>query len=132
MGNQKNSLTVFVAGATGAVGIILCRLLSEKGYNIFGMTRKQEKSSLLASINVRPVILDVYDKEKLTKTLHKIQLEIIIHQLTDLPYGLPAEKMQEGLTNTVKIRDIGTGNLISAARGTSAKRFIAQSIAFMY
>ncbi len=132
MNNRNKNFKVFLAGSTGAVGIVLCRLLSEKGYSVFGMTRRKEKMKLLASLNIQPVVLNVYEKDSLEKVLEEIQPKIIIHQLTDLPFGLPEEKMDEGLVNNQRIRDVGTRNLVSAAKKIFAERFIAQSIAFMY
>lgn len=129
---MSNRLRIFLAGATGAVGIVLSRLLSNKGYSVYGMTRKKEKAEILKSLNVEPIILNVYEKDKLHNFIIKIQPDIIIHQLTDLPFGLPEDKMEEGLIRNERIRDIGTRNLISAARKTTVKRFIAQSISFMY
>lgn len=123
---------IFVAGATGAVGIVLCQLLSRQGYEVFGMTRKEEKSKELLSLNVTPVIADVYDEGKLETIVLDIRPDIVIHQLTDLPFGVPEAKMAEGRIRNAKIRDIGTKNLIAAAVKAGVRRVIAQSIAFMY
>ena len=121
---KNKEIKVFVAGATGAVGSVLCRLLVGNYYKVFGMTRKQEKAEKLLQMKVNQVILNVYDKEALEAEIVKIQPNVIIHQLTDLPFGLPKEKMDDGLINNAKIRDIGTRNLISAARKTNVERFI--------
>ena len=132
MSVMNSDTKIFIAGATGAVGIVLCRLIAEKGYTVFGMTRKKEKAALLSSLNIKPVVLNVYEQDKVEKQITDIKPDIIMHQLTDLPFGLPAEKMQQGLIDNQKIRDIGTANLVRAAKKTAVKRFIAQSIAFMY
>jgi nucleoside-diphosphate-sugar epimerase len=123
---------IFVAGSTGAVGRVLCRLLVEAGYRVFGMTRKEGKSEFLQSLNVEPVIVDVYDSENLSKMIRKIKPNVIFHQLTDLPFGLPKEKMPQGRINNERIRDIGTRNLVASAYEAKAKRIIVQSICFMY
>lgn len=123
---------IFVAGATGAVGRVLCQLLVKAGYTVFGMTRNKEKSEFLQSLNVEPVIVDVYDGENLSKIIKKIEPNVVFHQLTDLPFGLPTEKMIQGRINNERIRDIGTRNLVTSANEAKAKRIIAQSICFMY
>jgi nucleoside-diphosphate-sugar epimerase len=129
---MQNGEKIFVAGSTGAVGRVLCQLLVQAGYRVFGMTRKQEKSALLQSLNVEPVIVDVYDQENLSRMIRKIEPDVVFHQLTDLPFGLPTEKMTKGRINNEKIRDIGTRNLVASANEARAKRIIAQSICFMY
>lgn len=129
---MQNNEKIFIAGSTGAVGRVLCQLAVRAGYRVFGMTRKKGKSELLQSLNVEPVIVDVYDQENLSRMIRKIEPDVVFHQLTDLPFGLPKEKMTQGLINNEKIRDIGTRNLVASANEAKAKRIIAQSICFMY
>lgn len=129
---MQNGEKIFVAGSTGAVGRVLCQLLVQAGYRVFGMTRRGEKSELLQSLNVEPVIVDVYDQENLSRMIRKIKPNVVFHQLTDLPFGLPTEKMTQGRINNEKIRDVGTRNLVASANEAGAKRIIAQSICFMY
>ena len=86
---------IFLAGATGAVGRSMCRMLDGLGYEVFGMTRSPEKAAFLESVNVTPVIADVYDADRVAALLATIGPQIVVHQLTDLPYGVPADKMAE-------------------------------------
>lgn len=123
---------VFVAGASGAVGLPLCQLLIDEGFEVYGTTRKTETAKLLSSIGVKPVVVDVYDKEMLKESLQRAKPDYVIHQLTDLPYGLPQDKMEEGRRKNERIRLEGTANLIEACGGLSIQKFVAQSIAFMY
>ncbi len=129
---MSNPLRIFVAGATGVVGRVLCRLLIAHEYEVFGLTRRAEKVGFLESINVHPVVADVYDQKKIVSLFRSIQPTVVIHQLTDLPFGLPPEKMEAGRIANAKIRDVGTRNLILACQESDVTRFIAQSIAFMY
>src|SRR5215204_1361056 len=129
---MQNGQKVFVAGSTGAIGRVLCQLLVNAGYRVFGMTRRKEKSELLQSLNVEPVIIDVYDKENLSKIIKQIEPNVVFHQLTDLPFGLSPERMIQGRINNERIRDVGTQNLVASANAAKAKRIIAQSICFMY
>ncbi len=129
---MSNKPRVFVAGATGAVGRIMCQLLVTYEYEIFGLTRNVEKVESLESIGVRPVVADVYNKQRIVSLFKSIQPNIVIHQLTDLPFGLPSEKMKEGRIANAKIRDIGTKNLVLASQESEVTRFIVQSVAFMY
>jgi uncharacterized protein YbjT (DUF2867 family) len=115
----NNHLSIFVAGATGAVGRVLCPLLVEAGYEVTGLTRAPEKAAFLESLGVKPAVANAYDLERLTELVHAAQPSVVIHQLTDLPYGVPADKMAEARINNNKIRDLGTRNLIQACRGVS-------------
>ena len=66
------------------------------------------------------------------KILADIRPEIVIHQLTDLPYALEESKMQDALVRNARLRTEGTANLVAAAVNAGCKRIIAQSISFIY
>lgn len=123
---------IFVAGATGAIGFKLCLILKQHHYEVFGSTRSHTKAQYLEAIGVHSIIMDVFDREQLFKHINHISPEIIIHQLTDLPYALTPALMQEARVRNAHIRDVGTKNLLLAAHKTECKKFIAQSIAFAY
>ena len=123
---------IFVAGATGAIGFKLCLILRQHHYQVFGSTRSHTKAKYLEAIGVHSVIVDAFNQEQLFKHISDISPEIIIHQLTDLPYALAPEFMHEARVRNAHIRDLGTKNLLLAAQKTKCKKFIAQSIAFAY
>lgn len=129
---MKNQKTIFVAGASGAIGKRLCQILVKEGWSVVGTTRHAEKTSVLEEIGVKPVIVDVFDDKRLIDAVQKAQPEVVIHQLTDLPFGLDPEKMEEALVRNARLREIGTRNLVAAATQAGATRMIAQSIAFVY
>ena len=136
--NQENNKSdqckpiIFVAGATGAVGFKLCLILKQNNYQVYGTTRSMDKAPFLEAIGVHPVIVDVFNKNQLIHEIQIISPDIIIHQLTDLPYALNPKDMQEARSRNAKIREIGTAHLLEAARSISCKKFIAQSIAFAH
>jgi nucleoside-diphosphate-sugar epimerase len=123
---------IFIAGATGAIGRPLCRLLVRDGHAVFGATRRVEKSDKLRALGVTPMIVDVYDAQRLKEVVVDIHPDIVVHQLTDLPYALEASKMAEARIRNARLREEGTHNLVMAAAAVKAKKFIAQSIAFAY
>jgi hypothetical protein len=61
-----------------------------------------------------------------------VRPEVVIHQLTDLPYALEASRMTDALVRNARLRDEGTRNLVAAAVRAGARRLIAQSIGFIY
>ena len=129
MKKQKN---IFVAGATGVIGMRLCRMLVEDNWVVFGSTRDESKSKMLREIGVEPVVVDVYDEKNLEEILVRIQPQVVMHQLTDLPAGLNPQMMQAALVSNARLREIGTRNLIKSASKAGVQKMIAQSIAFVY
>ncbi|MES1196726.1 MAG: NAD(P)-dependent oxidoreductase [Steroidobacter sp.] len=126
------SKRVFLAGAAGAIGLPLCKLLVNDGCEVFGTTRHPHKSEELKALGVNPVIIDVYDPQRLKDLVADIKPDVVIHQLTDLPYGLDAAKMAEARLRNARLREEGTRNLVAAAIAAGVGKFIAQSIAFAY
>ncbi len=126
------SNTIFLAGATGAIGQVLSRLLVARGFEVYGTTRSQTKVSLLEDMGIKPVVVDIYDADTLKEMMIEIQPEIVIHQLTDLPYALNADEMAAALVRNARLRTEGTKNLVDASLQAGSKRIIAQSISFIY
>lgn len=126
------SKCIFLAGASGAIGRRLSPLLVSRGWRVVGGTRSAQKEGQLLQMGVEPAVIDVFDSAGLKQLLADIRPEVVIHQLTDLPFALEASRMAEALERNSRLRDEGTRNLVTAAIHAGAKRLIAQSIAFLY
>jgi nucleoside-diphosphate-sugar epimerase len=122
----------FLAGASGAIGRRLVPILLENGWHVFGSTRSVDKAAELKKAGVEPVVVDVFDADALRNHLYEIRPNVVIHQLTDLPYALEAGQMTAALTRNARLREVGTRNLVAAVRHSGARRLIAQSISFIY
>ena len=107
-------------------------LLHAAGYEVTGTTRAASKAEELRAAGVTPVVVNVFDAAALTAAVAAARPDVVVHQLTDLPPGLKAELMAEGLMRNARVRIDGTRNLVAAALGAGARRFVAQSIAFVY
>ena len=129
---MTNTTRIFLAGASGAIGRRLAPLLLQNGWRVFGSTRSEERAAELKKAGVDPVVVDVFDADALFNHLSEIRPEVVIHQLTDLPYALDASKMTAALARNARLRDVGTRHLIAAALHAGAVRLIAQSISFIY
>jgi len=123
---------LFLAGASGAIGRRLAPLLIADGWRVIGSTRSPDKAQLLREMGVEPVVVDVFDADRLRGVMADVGPEIVIHQLTDLPHALDPSKMADALVRNARLRDEGTRNLVAAAVHAGARRLIAQSIAFIY
>jgi nucleoside-diphosphate-sugar epimerase len=124
--------SVFVAGASGAVGRVLCRLLLDDGWRVTGTTRSPAKAADLTALGVHPTIVDAFDRDALIRAVADATPDVVVHQLTDLPKENDPERLAAALPNNARLREVGTANLVAAAIAAGAKRLVAQSIAFAY
>jgi len=123
--------TIFVAGATGAIGQRLIPLLLADGWSVVGMTRSAGRAEDLRSRGVEAVVADAFDAEAVLKAVTRASPSVVMHQLTDLPREL-SKLDAAALARNARLREEGTRNLVAAARAAGARRLVAQSIAFSY
>lgn len=124
--------TAFVAGASGAIGKVLCRLLLRDGWAVHGTTRSQDRAIELQALGVIPVVVDVFDRDALIRSACSARPNVVVHQLTDLPKQFTPESLAAARAANARIRELGTANLVAAAVASGARRIVAQSIAFAY
>jgi nucleoside-diphosphate-sugar epimerase len=122
-------MKVFLAGATGALGVPLVRALVSSGHEVIGLTRTQTGAKSLAALSVRAVIADAMDREGLLRAVDGLQADAVVHQLTALKR--PPTR-HSGMFTTNALRIEGTANLIAAARAVGAVRFVTQSMIYGY
>jgi len=122
-------MKVFVAGATGAIGRQLVPMLVQRGHEVVGMTRTDSKRELLQGMGARPVVADALDPEAVGRAVGGAEPEVIVHQLTAIPSSLNPRRLERDFAGTNRLRTEGTDHLLSAARGTGVRRFVAQSFA---
>jgi nucleoside-diphosphate-sugar epimerase len=121
-------MRIFVAGATGVIGVRLVPLLVADGHVVAGMTRSAHKAGLLRELGAEPVVCDVFDADALTEAMTAFGPDIVFHQLTDLPDS--AADRQAAADRNDRMRRAGTRNLLLAAAAARAQRVIAQSISW--
>jgi nucleoside-diphosphate-sugar epimerase len=124
-------VNVFVAGASGAIGVPLVRRLVDAGHRVTGMTRREEAAERLRGQGAEAVVCDVFDVDALGAAVGGASPEVVVHQLTALPHRIDPRKA-ETYPATNRLRIEGTANLLAAARAAGARRFVSQSIAFLY
>jgi nucleoside-diphosphate-sugar epimerase len=123
---------VLVAGAGGAIGRVLCRLLIADGHFVVGTTRSPPRAESLRELGVEPVVVDAFDEKALKQNVANACVTVVIHQLTDLPQIRTPETLAEALVRNARLREVGTRNLVAAAIAGGVTRMIAQSVAFAY
>ncbi len=80
------------------------------------------------------MVCDVFDAAAVHRAVVEAYPEALIHELTDLPPALDADlaRFDEQFGGNIRIRIEGTRNLVDAASAAGVRRFVAQSIAFVY
>jgi nucleoside-diphosphate-sugar epimerase len=121
-------MRIFLAGASGVIGVRLTPLLVDAGHAVAGTTRSAEKAERLRGLGAEPVVIDVYDTEELRGAVVDFAPDLVMYQLTDLPDD--ASQIPARAASNARIREEGTANLIAAAQAAGADRFLAQSIAW--
>ena len=82
---RQRSLRVFVAGASGVIGVRLVPQLVLAGHEVAGMTRSPAKVELLRGLGAEPVVCDAFDAHALRDAVGVFQPEAVVNELTDLP-----------------------------------------------
>lgn len=124
-------MKVFVAGASGAIGRPLVRQLIAAGHEVTGTTRREERAAEIRAAGARAVLCDAFDAEALEKAVREAAPEVVVNQLTSLPQEYNPRKASF-YAATDRVRREGGHNLVEAARAAGARRFLTQSIAFLY
>lgn len=121
-------MRIFVAGASGVIGVRLVPLLVSAGNVVAGMTRSPGKAGLLRELGAEPVVCNVFDAAALTAAVASFSPDIVFHQLTDLPDAAADIARLSDRSN--RMRQEGTRNLLAAAAAAGNPRVIAQSISW--
>jgi nucleoside-diphosphate-sugar epimerase len=119
---------IFVAGASGVVGVRLVPLLVAAGHVVAGMTHSPQKAEMLRDLGAQPVICDVFDADALTGSVTAFAPDVVLHQMTDLPDRAADIPRFAERSNRMLVQ--GTRNLLAAAAAAHAGRVIAQSISW--
>jgi nucleoside-diphosphate-sugar epimerase len=123
-------MQVFVAGATGALGVPLVRLLVEGGHEVVGLTRTRSKRGQIEALGARAAVADALDEASIAGAVREAAPEVVVHALTALPKGGPSKAKDLDATNEVRTR--GTRNLVRAAIVAGARRIVGESIVLAY
>lgn len=106
-------MKVFVAGATGAVGLPLVRVLSALGHQVTGMTHAGPGVDRLREVGATPSSADAFDPRAVRAAIEAASPDVVIDQLTWLPAN-PAD-IVKSLPDDSRLRRDGGANLLSPA-----------------
>lgn len=125
-------MRVFVAGGSGAIGRALVPRLVAAGHEVAATTRSAAKAPLLESLGATPVVVDPLDEFAVRAAVKAFRPEALMNQLTSLPRRYNPRRLGPWYESTSLLKVTGTRILLRAAADVGAKRFVYQSIAFMY
>jgi nucleoside-diphosphate-sugar epimerase len=127
-------MRVFVAGATGAIGRQLVPRLVAAGHEVHGMTRSESKQAMLRELGAVAVVADVLDGDQVAEAVGRARPDVIVHQAT--AFGavdkVDPRHFDRDLALNNRVRTEGTDHLLSAGQAVGVRRFVAQSVAFLY
>ena len=118
-----------MAGANGAIGTPLTRLLLSRGHQVIGLIRNPDGAAGLRELGAQPIAADALDREALLRAVNGVAADAIIHELTSLR---KPPLRASGMTITNRLREQGTTNLLAVADRIGASRIVTQSIILGY
>lgn len=122
-------MRIFVAGASGTIGIPLVRALVTAGHQVTALTRSPHKQDELRRLGATPAVADALDPDALGAVVASAKPSHVIHQLTALPKEGPSRVSDLVATNRLRID--GTRHLLDASIRAGAKRLIGGSFALL-
>jgi nucleoside-diphosphate-sugar epimerase len=123
-------MRVLVAGASGAVGTPVVRMLVAAGHSVDGLTRTAAKAHIINELGARPIIANALDPADLRNAVLSSSPDAVVHALTAIPARGPLFPSDMRPTNLLRVE--GTRNLLDAAIAAGARRIIAESMVFIY
>ena len=73
-------MKIFVAGATGAVGLPLVRVLCAQGHEVTGMTRAGAGADRLRELGARVTLADAFHAESVKDAIATASPDVVIDQ----------------------------------------------------
>ncbi|HEY6619607.1 MAG TPA: NAD(P)-dependent oxidoreductase [Steroidobacteraceae bacterium] len=119
-------MRIFIAGATGAVGIRVVRLLAAAGHFVVGTTRTPEKEDLIRSVGGQAIVVDGLNAHAVRGAVAAAKPDVIIHEMTALSGG-ELQHFDRTFALTNRLRTEGLNHLLAAAKEFGVRRLIAQS-----
>src|SRR5215218_6339421 len=122
-------MRVFIAGASGAIGVRLVPQLVDQGHEVIGSSRTPEKAGRLQALGAESVVLDLLDADAVRRAIATARPDAIVHQATALSGMSDFKHFDRSFAATNRLRTAGTDALLAAARDSGVTRFVGQSYA---
>src|SRR5688500_13668527 len=124
-------MRVFVAGASGAIGIRLVPQLIDRGHEVIGTYSSPGNAERVRALGAEAVALDLLGPRAVRKAVLESEPDAIAHQASALGDVRLSRHPDHSFAQTNRLRREGTDALLAAAREAGVPRFVAQSFAGM-
>jgi nucleoside-diphosphate-sugar epimerase len=124
---KGDTMRVFVAGASGALGSRLVPQLINSGHDVIGTHHSPASAQAGADARREAVMLDLLDAGAVREVVLESAPEAIVHQATALANVKFSRNLDKTFAKTNQLRTEGTDALLAAAREAGVRRFVAQS-----
>lgn len=124
-------MKVLLAGAAGAIGRPLAPALLAAGHEVVGTTRSEQRAAALRAAGAEAVVCDLLEPGRPRTLVEQTRPDVVIDQLTSLPQDYDPRRKDIYDAND-RVRRDGSGALIAAAAELGVRRYLLQSIAFLY
>src|SRR5262245_13296711 len=95
---------IFIAGATGTLGMPLVRALVGKNYEVVGLTRSSEKQQMVEQAGATVVVADALNAQALEHALQAAAADCVINVLTAIPKKGPTRASHMQATNALRVQ----------------------------
>lgn len=119
-------MRVVVVGATGVLGRHTLPRLMERGHSVSAVVRRPDDVTRLRRLGVDAHRGDILDEASLREPLR--DCDVALHLAT----AIPPRGAQMDWSRNDQIRREGTHNLLAAAQDMGVRRYVQQSITFLY
>ncbi len=120
-------MKILVVGATGVLGRHVIPRLLERGHAVRALVRRPEQQAEpLTRLGAESAPGDILDPASLLAAAHGY--DAVLHLATAIPKPGGARDW----SRNDRVRREGTANLLAAARATGVRRYVQQSIIFLY
>src|SRR5262249_47958023 len=124
-------MNVFVAGATGALGLPTVQALLAAGHRVHGTARGEEKAARLRALGAEAVSVDLFDARALTETV--AGSEAVLHLATKIPPpSRPWLLSRRFRLENDRLRSEASTLLVDVALAAQARVYVQESIRFPY
>jgi 2-alkyl-3-oxoalkanoate reductase len=120
---------VFIAGASGAIGVPLVAQLIDAGHEVVGTHRSPASAERVRALGATPVALDLLDARAVRIAVLEHEPDAIVHQATALADVKFGRSLDKTFAPTNRLRIEGTDNLLAAAREAGVRTIVGQSFA---
>ena len=119
-----------MAGATGALGVPVVKLLVAGGHDVIGLTRSERNRPTLQKLGAEAVVGDVLEAAAVDRAVTEAKPDAIVSLLTRLPKNGPTRLRH--MRPNARVHREGTRNIVRAARASGVERIVAESVLFRY